>query len=196
MKLENIDKAKAILLVEGLTEQYLLPYFALNSGLDLLARGIFIVPAGGVNKIVRKYEFWRDKIKQPIFCLFDSDASLLANNLAKRLAQTDEIHILSEGEVEDLMCLDFLVYMINEYLAEDALFDQSKSVQINDFSPSEKRTTSLDKIWRERELGKFEKVKFAQFVFSRSYVQEKNFLSPGAQDLFEQINKFIERNNL
>ncbi len=182
---------RAIVLVEGLTEQVLLPCFAASCGLDLLGKGVMIVPAGGANKIVRKYIYWKERVNLSIFCLFDADAINLANSILPGLRESDNIYILSDGEIEDLMRLDFLVDRVNSYLAEDPLFDKSKSVSVDDFVTAEKRTLILDKIWRQRELGKFEKVKFAQFIANQSSKMDCKFLSDGGKNMLSELAKSI-----
>ena len=115
----------------------------------------------------------------------------MANSILPGLRESDNIYILSDGEIEDLMRLDFLVDRVNSYLAEDPLFDKSKSVSVDDFVTAEKRTLILDKIWRQRELGKFEKVKFAQFIANQSSKMDCKFLSDGGKNMLSELAKSI-----
>ncbi len=190
-KLPNNFLPTAIILVEGLTEQALLPYFAASCGLDLPGKGVMLVPAGGANKIIRKYAYWKEKVNLPIFCLFDADAVNLANVVLPVLRKSDHVYILSDGEIEDLMRLDFLVDSLNAFLAEDPLFDKSKAISADDFASAEKRTHVLDKIWRKRELGKFEKVKFAQFIANRSSGMQRDFISDSGKNMLSELAKSI-----
>jgi hypothetical protein len=184
---------KILVLVEGLTEQFLLPCFANNYGINLIKNGIMIVPAGGANKLVRKYSYWKERIDLPIFCLFDADAQDLVTAIRPNLRANDYIHILAEGEIEDLIYLEFLVESINKYLAQDPLHDATNLVNIQEFSTTEKRIFILDKIWRKKELGKFEKVKFAQFIASQSYDKGNEILSAAGKDM---LDKLVESMNL
>ncbi len=158
----------ALVLVEGITERILLPYFAQICNVSLLNKGVLILPAGGANQIARKYIHWQESLKLPIFCLFDHDAGPVAQSVLPKLRDCDAVYVLADGEIEDLMPLEFLVNRVNHYLSCDPLHDVSKPVLLSDFHSGEKRTLVLEKIWRQKELGKFEKVKFAQFVANQS----------------------------
>jgi len=100
----------------------------------------------------------------PIFCLFDQDAHLWAKQVSSQLRPHDHVHVIADGEIEDLVQLEFFVNQLNNYLTTDCLNDTDTLVAVSDFSPSRKRTATLDQIWRRRQLGKFEKVKFARFL--------------------------------
>ncbi len=158
------QECKAIIFVEGLTEQVLLPYIASAYSLNLADRGAIVVAAGGADQLVRKYLYVRDKINLPIFCIFDRDAQAYAAHVLANLRLGDQVHVLADGEIEDLMRLDFLVSKLNRYLAADPLNDYNQPVEISDFYTKERRTFILDRIWRQRTLGKFDKVGFAKFI--------------------------------
>lgn len=186
---------RAIILVEGLTEQVLLPYLAANYGLNLTDRGVLIVPAGGAKKLAHKYNYWKERLNLSIFCLFDADAIDLANSILLNLRQSDKVYILADGEIEDLIRLEFLVDRVNEYLAEDPLFDKSKPISIDDFAASEKRTVILDKIWRKRGFSKFEKVKFAQFIANQSSKMDCKCISYGGIKMLNELTESISAIN-
>ena len=164
MKKLDLKDSKVIILVEGLTEQILLPCLARACGLDLPAMGAKIIPAGGAKKLARQYLHLRERINLPIFCLFDRDAQVWAAKVSFQLRPNDHVYILADGEIEDLVQLEFFVNLLNNYLTADCLNDANKLVAVSDFSPTQRRTFILDQIWRQRQLGKFEKVKFAQFI--------------------------------
>jgi hypothetical protein len=181
----------AIMLVEGPTEEFLLPYLALNYGLNLNQQRIMLVASGGANKVLRKYLYWKNTIDLPIICLFDADATNIANTLMSDLRKEDNVFIL-DGEIEDLIQLDFLVDNINKYLEEDLLNDESHPVSTNDFDSPEKRTVILDKIWRQKELGKFEKVKFAKFITNQPDNMKQEFITTAAKDIFNKLEKTLD----
>ena len=186
---------KAIVLVEGTTEQILLPYFACHSGIDLLSKGIIVVSAGGAKKIIRKYLAWKDAINLPIFCLFDRDAQYLAQVISANLRESDYVYVLSDGEIEDLMPLEFLIKKLNQFFSADPLYDRTKPILPADFSNDKRRTVVLEKIWREKELGKFEKVKFAQFIADQPLTHDcqANFISDDGKHMLDILIKIIDQ---
>jgi hypothetical protein len=164
LKKLDLKDSKVVILVEGLTEQILLPGLAIVCGLDLAAVGALIVPAGGAKKLARQYLRLKDRINLPIFCLFDGDAQVWAEKVRSALRQKDHVYILADGEIEDIVQLEFFVNQLNRYLTDDCLNDADRLVAVSDFSSEKRRTFILDQIWRQRQLGKFEKVKFAQII--------------------------------
>lgn len=183
------QNCKAIILVEGLTEQVLLPYIAGAYGLNLADRGAIIVAAGGADQLARKYLYLRDKINLPIFCIFDRDASSFAVEISAKLRTGDQVHVLADGEIEDLMPLDFLVDKLNRYFAADPLCDQNQPVEISDFCSEDRRTHILHKIWRERTMDKFDKVKFAKFIADQP--QEQDMLSADGKRMLARLTRSI-----
>ena len=183
----------AIILVEGATELILLPYFAQIYGINLLEKGALIWVAGGANQIARKYSHLRHSVNLPIFCLFDHDAGAVSQNILPELRSCDSIYVLTDGEIEDLMPLDILVSEINHYLACDPLHDISKPVLTTDFDSRQKRTLTLEKIWKKMALGKFEKVKFAHFVANQTNNQQRReLLTLDGVQMLEALSKSIQ----
>lgn len=189
MKKLDLKDSKVVILVEGLTEQILLPGLARACGLDLAALGAIIVPAGGAKKLARQYLYLKERITKPIFCLFDRDAQAWAAKVTSALRQNDYVHILADGEIEDLMHLEFFVSQLNSYLTADCLYDTNRLVAVSDFSPAQRRTFILDQIWRQRQLGKFEKVKFAQFI--TSVVCSPEAISTDGKRMFNKLSNSV-----
>jgi len=187
-----------IVLVEGATEQVLLPCLARLNGIDLLEQGALIIPAHGAKKMLREYLYWKKCVNLPIFCIFDRDAHMLAGQVSASLRESDHVYILADGEFEDLMRLNFLVDQVNQYFAANPLYDSSKPVSVSHFMPGKRRTVVLDKIWRQKELGKFEKVKFAQFIAEQSHIGHgmsgstfQEFLSNDCEHMLDSLIKSI-----
>ncbi|PWU00676.1 MAG: hypothetical protein C5B53_03685 [Candidatus Melainabacteria bacterium] len=158
-----------LVLVEGATETILLPLLALCLGIDLNALGAMLIPAGGANQVAKKYTQLKETAAIPIFCLLDSDAEQQKNLIASQLRPEDHLYTLKEGEIEDLIRIDCFVPLINRYLAAAQYGALGlKPVQESDFEPSLSRTATLERLWRERNLGKFDKVGFAKFLVEES----------------------------
>jgi hypothetical protein len=69
---------RLVVLVEGSTEEKLLPLFALKGGVDFAARGVEIIGAGGKNQVARVYNKFYKKLNIPILLILDADAESIA----------------------------------------------------------------------------------------------------------------------
>ena len=154
-----------IILVEGATETIILPALAKCFGIELSAAANMIVACGGAGHMVRKYTQLKDVVSIPIFCLLDRDAEEQRLMLTNHLRPQDRLYFLEDGEIEDIFQLEFFVYILNRYLNSLPFsYGTSQSINPEDLEESLSRTSSLEKLWRRRELGKFDKVGFADFV--------------------------------
>jgi hypothetical protein len=155
----------SIVYVEGPTESVLLPALCKANGLDLNKSGTMVVAAGGANQVVRRYMAAKETFAIPIFCVLDGDAVEQAELLYQNIREGDGLHVLEDGEIEDLVKIDALIPLLNSFI-------ESLSVVSNDlmrirsahFPEGTSRTKVLNKLWRERSLGKFDKVGFAEFI--------------------------------
>jgi hypothetical protein len=161
-----------IVLVEGPTEIILLPLLALRLGIDLNALGAMLIAAGGANQVAKKYAQLKEIVAIPIFCLLDRDAEQQKNLIAGQLRSEDYLYTLKEGEIEDLIRMDSFVPLINRYLVTGQYGALGlEPVQESDFEPGLSRTAVLERLWRQRNLGKFDKVGFARFIAEVSAIE-------------------------
>ena len=120
-----------VILVEGITEEILLPVFAKLLGYDFYAHGIQVIAAGGKNQVVKMYYKLSQELRIPIFVLLDKDAEDNINQIKPKLRDVDRIHLVSCGEFEDLLPLD-LVKKTLEYelsnisILEKEMFDSDE----------------------------------------------------------------------
>jgi hypothetical protein len=156
-----------ILLVEGMTEAILLPRFAALLGFNLARSGAMVVAAGGANQVAKRYLYLREVLKSPIYIILDRDAEMQRDILQPNLRSDDRMHVLADGEVEDILTNDVFVPLLNNY-AHSLPTVMSDTVTINpeEFANSSPRKLVLQKLWKELNLGKFDKVGFAKFVAS------------------------------
>jgi hypothetical protein len=175
-----------IILVEGITEEILLPCLARSCGLDLNALGALVVASGGANQVVRKYRQLKESLAVPIFCLLDQDASEQGQMLAKLLRPQDLLYVFKNGEIEDVFQLDMLVRLLNSYLDNLAITGgNGRPIRIEDFEEKLSRTQTLAKIWRQRNLGKFDKVGFARLAACE--INDAANISADGRDLIDAI---------
>jgi hypothetical protein len=158
-----------LLLVEGQTEAILVPIFAQLYGFNFADYRILMISGGGANQVTKRFLSFRESTLLPIACLLDGDAESQFEIISQHLQNNDLIFSLPSGEFEDTFEITRFVQLLNRYLqsmtGESAPslieFEPLKKEQ---FPPEVKRTLALNKIWREKSLGDFDKVEFAGFV--------------------------------
>jgi hypothetical protein len=177
-----------ILLVEGATEVILLPCFAALLGFNFARSGAMVVAAGGANQVAKRYLYLREVVKLPIFVVLDRDAEAQIEILQSSVRSGDRLHVLADGEVEDILTNEVFVSLLNKYIQSMTLSD-SIVIKDEEFATSATRKRTIERLWRERDLGKFDKVGFAKFVVEElapSNSQGKG-LSPDGVDLIKSI---------
>ena len=147
-----------IILVEGITEEILLPVFSKYLGLDFYKEGIQIIPAGGKNQVVKMYYKLTEELKIPIFVLLDKDAEENINQIKPKLRKTDKIHLVSCGEFEDLLPKSLIIKTINNELSNFA------SISEDDIDCSVSEVENLENIFKTKGLHEFKKADFAKLV--------------------------------
>lgn len=146
-----------LVLVEGITEEILLPKFALKCGVDFDKEGINLISAGGKNQVVKLFYQYAEILKLPIFVLLDKDGAENYNEIKPKLREIDKVHVLSSGEFEDLLPLNLIKRTLNKH----PLF--YTQVSINDLRKNLPMTQILEEIFKERGL-EFKKAEFASLV--------------------------------
>jgi len=155
----------SIVFVEGPTESVLLPALCKANGLDLNTAGTMLVAAGGANQVVRRYMTAKETFTIPIFCVLDGDAVEQAELLYQNIREGDGLHVLEDGEIEDLVKIDALIPLLNGFIESLSIISNDlMTIRSAHFPEGASRTKVLDKLWRERSLGKFDKVGFAEYI--------------------------------
>ena len=147
-----------VVIVEGITEEILLPQFSKVLGLDFLAHGIKILPAGGKNQVVKLYYSLSEELRLPIFVLLDKDAVENVNLINRKLRNEDRVHLLNSGEFEDLLPLNLILKTINSHLKNFA------SISIKDLEKDEPMVKILEEIFKCCGIHEFKKAEFAHLV--------------------------------
>lgn len=169
-----------MLLVEGPTEAILMPWFASRMGIDLDASAVAVLAAGGANQVVRRFLELRDTVVLPVVAVLDADAGKHAATLADMMREKDRLHVLSGGEIEDVFTVDELVTLANEYLHE---LRSAQLVDRSELAETGRRTQVLNRLWKRRGLGDFDKIGFA-----RTAVASKSVAGPVPADAVAIIN--------
>lgn len=168
-----------ILLVEGITEEILLPVFSNYLGLDFYKEGIQIIPAGGKNQVVKMYYELSEELKIPIFLLLDKDAEDNINQIKPKLRETDKIHLVSCGEFEDLLPKSLILKTLNNNLNNFA------TVANSDFDDSLSEVKNLENIYKRKGLHEFKKADFAKNV--KTNINEDSDISSEIAEIIMEI---------
>lgn len=166
-----------VILVEGITEEILLPKFAKLCGCDFDKRGINLISAGGKNQVVRIFYQLADVLKLPIFVLLDSDAKSNFEEIKPKLRKGDKVCVLKQGEFEDVLPLNLIKRALNQMLKNFS------SVSIEDLRKPEPMTKILHEILKEKGM-EFKKAEFAALVGEN--ITEKD-ISPEIQEIVAQL---------
>ncbi len=154
----NLYPVEKVLLVEGITEEILLPEFAKLLGYEFKKNGVFVISAGGKNQVVKYFYRFAQCLKIPIFVLLDSDAEENYAQIKPRLREGDFVHVISKGEFEDILPKSLIKKTINyetEYISMGDTATLESSASTVEF---------LEEFFRTRGMHEFKKAEFASFV--------------------------------
>lgn len=175
---------ETVVIVEGITEEILLPEFASILGFDFMRYGIKVIPAGGKNQVVKLYYSLSQQLKLPIFVLLDKDAVDNVDAINSRLRKEDRVHLLDCGEFEDLLPKHLIVRSINSHLKNFA------SVNVDDITKSEPMVRVLEEFFREHGIHEFKKAEFAHIV--QTMISSENDVSDEIRFIIESIKGMCE----
>lgn len=168
-----------VVLVEGITEEILLPVFARYLGHDFYAEGIQIIPAGGKNQVVKMYYKLAEELKIPVFILLDKDAEENIAQIKPRLRKFDKIHLVSCGEFEDLLPKALIMKTINSH------FENFSSISANDFIEDQPTAKVLEEFFKKKGLHEFKKAEFAKLV--KNMIQNDEDVSTEIRNIIAEI---------
>lgn len=172
-----------VVLVEGITEEILLPAFSKYLGYDFYAEGIQIIASGGKNQVVKMYYQLSEEIKIPIFVLLDRDAEENIRQIQPKLRNIDKIHLVSCGEFEDLLSKSLIIKTINSH------FQNFLSITEDDINKPLPTAKILEEIFKTKGLHEFKKAEFAKLV--RENISEDTDIS---EEIFEIVKEIFCQN--
>jgi len=170
---------ECVVIVEGITEEILLPKFASILGFDFLKNGVKILPAGGKNQVVKLYYSLSQELKIPIFVLLDKDAIDNKDSINKRLRDIDSVYILNSGEFEDLLPKRLIIKTINTHLKNFV------SVEVSDIDKPEPMVKILEEFFKQHGIHEFKKAEFANLV--KEHVKNENDISDEIKSIIDGI---------
>jgi len=172
----DFASTKILFLVEGITEEKILPVFAKTIGMNFEQEGIKLKSAGGKTHLLKYYADIRKLLKIPVFILLDADGVDIIDELQNILETKDNVYLIEQGEIEDILPHQLIVKSINNY------YSNLTSISLSDLDKDEPMTKILYNLYREKGLGEFHKAKFAQIL-------QENIKSP--DDLSGEIKKIL-----
>ena len=183
--LSEFHSIKLLLLVEGITEEKLLPVFAKYAKMDFESNGIKLKAIGGKNPILRFYAENRDLFKIPIFILLDADGIDIEKNLITILKPKDTLYLIKSGEIEDTLSKSLILKSLNNY------YQNYGNVEESDLACECKMTKLLNNLYKEKGFGEFQKAEFAQ-ILADNITSEKDIpeeISYIFKKIFEKVKE-------
>lgn len=147
-----------LIIVEGITEEILLPVFADKLKHNFNKEGIYVLGAGGKTKSPVLYLKLKSNLKIPVVILFDKDAKEVSNLLEKNLLKKDKIVIINKGEFEDILSLNLIKRTLNNE------YDTIEPVLIKDLHLFDRMCLNIENYYRTRNLGEFKKAKLSKLI--------------------------------
>lgn len=157
-KYKLVYPVEKLLIVEGVTEEILLPVFADRLNCNFKSKGVYIYGAGGKSKSPALYYKIKDNFKKPIIMLFDNDAKEICNILNNQILSKDKCILISNGEFEDILPHNLISQTLNNEYEPASPFCE------DDFKYSGRMTDNIENFYRTRHLGEYKKSKVAKFL--------------------------------
>jgi len=149
---------KLILLVEGATEEALLPLFSSIAGIDFEKNGIELIASGGKNQVARIYSEINNEVNLPIFIILDADAREIADEIKTYIKKKDRLYLISAGEFEDILTDKLICRAINSH------YGLTGSIKKEEININIRKTVALADAWKQKGFGEFKKSEFAQII--------------------------------
>jgi len=167
-----------VVIVEGITEEILLPKFASICGQDFDKMGITLISAGGKNQVVKLFYQFAEILKLPMFVLLDNDAKENYEEIQPKLRGFDLVHVIECGEFEDILPLNLIKRTLNRHLRNYS------SVSLDDLRQDLPMTQILADIFKQRGMD-FKKAEFAALVGEN--IESANDSSPEIERIISEL---------
>lgn len=172
-----------VVICEGITEEILLPCFAAKYGYDFNKHGVHLISAGGKNQVAKLYCELREELKLPIFVLLDADAEKTSDSINCIIRKNDKIHLIKNGEFEDLFSLFLIKRTINNK------YKNILQCNVEDFKGVMPMTKTLCEYFRVNNLGDYQKADFAKEIARN--IRSKTDLTEEISAIVEEIRKMV-----
>jgi len=167
---------RLIVLVEGITEEILLPLFSKACGHDFEKEGVELIASGGKNQVGKLYKKLIEQTKSPVFILLDADAKSISDDINKNMRSIDRVYLISCGEFEDILSNELICNSVNSY------YELSGRILKDEIHTEARKTHILSELWKQKGFGEFKKAEFAGII-------SQNISS--RLDLTEEMEKIV-----
>ena len=168
-----------VILVEGITEEILLPAFSKFLGKNFDKNGIQVIAAGGKNQVVKMYYKLINEIRRPIYILLDKDAEENIKQINPKLRKIDKIHLVSCGEFEDMLPKSLIVKTVNNH------FENFLTIDEKDLISDYPTARVLSELFRTKGLHEFKKSDFAKLI--KSNISNKSDISEEIESIIKEL---------
>lgn len=146
---------RVLCLVEGQTEQILLPVFGALLSYHFGGAGVRVVSCGGARQVVRNYLSMRETVALRIITILDGDVREEAEVVADSLRSGDRLITLASGEIEDTFKSDTMLRLARHYF-------NSPCIEPQDIPTPPGCARGLAELARTKGLPAFDKIGFAR----------------------------------
>jgi hypothetical protein len=168
-KIRESYRPSLVVLVEGQSELIVLPHFARLKGAPLELMGALVIASGGAKQVARRYMTMKDVLDIPIVCVFDGDAEDSSVMIEEALRDRDGLFTLEASELEDCYSYEQLLKILNLQFLQVGQPLSSEAFEVPRDGP---RKNALNKLFRSRGLGDFDKIGFAKSTVDLAQSQE------------------------
>jgi len=149
---------RLVVLVEGITEEILLPLFSKACGHAFEKSGVELIASGGKNQVGKLYRKLSEQSQIPIFVLLDSDAESVGQEIKRYLRSMDSLYIISCGEFEDILSDELICKSVNSY------YKLTGGILKSEIVSATRKTQNLFDLWKQKGFGEFKKAEFASII--------------------------------
>lgn len=170
-----------LIIVEGITEEILLPVFAQKLNYSFEENGVYILGAGGKSKSPSIYLKLRNRLKIPILLLFDNDAEEICTVLNKNLEKKDKTFLIKNGEFEDILSINLIKRALNNE------YEPATKLIKDDLLISDRMCENIELFYRTRHLGEFKKSKVSKLIANN--IKYKTDITDEIKEIISFISK-------
>ena len=205
-----------LVLVEGSTEEVILPAMASVLGLDAEYNGIHIEAVGGKNQMLSTYVHHAEQRACPITVILDADARALIEDLAHYQRPRDQLICLEQGELEDLYPPSLIAATLNAHYDPHPLLEESdiltfaqdvasmqlaqrlakaKEDAMSGYGPQTNNSAVLKILFNHYGWRTFDKVRFAQQLaqtLSADFSRPEQLARPDFKPLVRLVEQLFE----
>lgn len=160
--INTVERPKCLILVEGESEEVLIPIIALRCGFSLSSSEVKVYNSKSKQKLESDFISFRSKYpKLKMICILDSDAIKERDSLNRLIKNNrDKYHLtyIEKGCFEDLFNLEDSIRVLND------IYPDGELISLSDFDREKDFLTNVKRILHVKKKAQFDKVKFAKRI--------------------------------